>query len=79
LSRRFFLAEKNLPGFFRFREIRKKTKNPYFWLPQQKMGSMAGTFTIPEFNTSYTITDSNLVRFGDKKFFEENHVLPPSI
>jgi hypothetical protein len=27
-----------------------KTKNPYFWLPQQKMGSMAGTFTIPEFN-----------------------------
>jgi hypothetical protein len=48
-----------LPGFFRFREIRKKPKNPYFCLPQQKMGSMAGTFTIPEFNTSYTITDSN--------------------
>jgi hypothetical protein len=43
------------------------------------MGSMAGTFTTPEFHTSYTITDSNLVRFGDKKFFEENHVLPPSI
>jgi hypothetical protein len=40
---------------------------------------MAGTFTTPEFNTSYTITDSNLVRFGAKKFFEENHVLPPSI
>jgi hypothetical protein len=35
---------------FHFRENRKKTKNPYFWLPQQKMGSMAGTFTIPEFN-----------------------------
>jgi hypothetical protein len=67
------------PGFFRFREIRKKTKNPYFWLPQQKMGSMAGTFTIPEFNSSYSITDSNLVRIGDKKFLEENHVLPPSI
>jgi hypothetical protein len=32
------------------------------------MGSMAGTFTIPEFNSSYTITDSNLVRIGDKKF-----------
>jgi hypothetical protein len=29
---------------------KKKPKNPYFWLPQQKMGSMAGTFTIPEFN-----------------------------
>jgi hypothetical protein len=37
-------------NFFYFRENRKKTKNPYFWLPQQKMGSMAGTFTIPEFN-----------------------------
>jgi hypothetical protein len=41
---------KILNRFFRFREIRKKPKNPYFWLPQQKMGSMAGTFTIPEFN-----------------------------
>jgi hypothetical protein len=47
---------KILNRFFRFREIRKKTKNrikpknPYFWLPQQKMGSIAGTFTIPEFN-----------------------------
>jgi hypothetical protein len=66
-------SKKSLPGFFRFREIRKKTKNPYFWLPQPKMGSMAGTFIIPEFNSSYTITDSNLVRIGDKKFFEKNH------
>jgi hypothetical protein len=41
------------------------------------MGSMAGTFPIPEFNSSYTITDSNLVRIGDKKFFEKNHVPPP--
>jgi hypothetical protein len=41
------------------------------------MGSMAGTFTIPEFNWPYTITDSNLVRIGDKKFFEKNHVPPP--
>jgi hypothetical protein len=56
-----------------------KTKKTYFWLPQQKMGSMAGTFAIPEFNSSYTITDSNLVRIGDKKFLEKNHVLPPSI
>jgi hypothetical protein len=39
------------------------------------MGSMAGTFTIPEFNSSYSITDSNLVRIGDKKNFEKNH--PP--
>jgi hypothetical protein len=74
LSRRFFSAEKNLARFSRFREIRKKPKNPYFWLSQQKMGSMGGTFTIPEFNSSYTITDSNLVRIGDKKFLEKNHV-----
>jgi hypothetical protein len=57
----------------------KNQKNPYFWLPQQKIGSLAGTFTIPEFNSSYTITDSNLVRIGDKKFSEKNHVPPPSI
>jgi hypothetical protein len=59
--------------------MHKKTKNPYFWLPQQKMGSMSGTFTIPEFNSSYTITDSNLVRIGDKNFLEKDHVLRPSI
>jgi hypothetical protein len=57
----------------------KKPKNPYSGLPQQKMGSMAGTFTIPEVNSSYTISDSNLVRIGGKKFLEKNHVLPPSI
>jgi hypothetical protein len=68
--------KKNLPGFFRFREIRKKPKNPYFCHPQQKMGSMAGTFTIPEFNSSFTITDSNLVRIGDKKFLEKT-TYPP--
>jgi hypothetical protein len=62
-----------------FEKFAKKTKNPNFWLPQQKMSSMAGTFTIPEFNSSDSITDSNLFRIGDKKFLEENHVLPPSI
>jgi hypothetical protein len=56
----------------------KNQKNPYFWLTQQKMGTMGGTLTIPEFNSSYTITDSNLVRIGDKKILEKNHV-PPSI
>jgi hypothetical protein len=39
------------------------------------MGSMGGTFTIPEFNSSYTITHRNFVRIGDKKFLEKNHVL----
>jgi hypothetical protein len=79
LVKALLLSRKNLPGFFRFREIRKKPKNLYFCFPQQKMGSMAGTFTIPEFNSSFTITDSNLVRIGDKKFLEKNHVPPPSI
>jgi hypothetical protein len=68
--------KKNYLDFFRFREIRKKRKNPYFWLLQQKMGSMAGTFTIPEFNSSYSITDSNLVRIGDKKI-SKKPVVPP--
>jgi hypothetical protein len=40
------------------------------------MGSMAGTFTIPEFNCSYSITDSNLVGIGDKKIFEKT-TYPP--
>jgi hypothetical protein len=34
--------------FFSLQKIAKNKK--IFWLPQQKMGSMAGTFTIPEFN-----------------------------
>jgi hypothetical protein len=41
------------------------------------MGSMAGTFTIPEFNTSYTITDGNLFRIGDKKMFGRKPCTPP--
>jgi hypothetical protein len=40
------------------------------------MGSMARTFAIPEFNSSYTITDSNLVRIGDKKFLEKTMYSP---
>jgi hypothetical protein len=38
------------------------------------MGSMGGTFTIPEFNSSYTITHRNFVRIADKIFFRKNHV-----
>jgi hypothetical protein len=71
--------KKKSPGFFRFREIGKKPKNPYFWPPQQKMGSMAGTFTIPEFNSSFKITHSNLVRIGDKKILEKTMYPPPSV
>jgi hypothetical protein len=57
----------------------KNQKIHIFGSHSKKMGSMAGTFTIPEFNSSYTITDSNLVRIGDKKILEKNHVPPPSI
>jgi hypothetical protein len=73
----FSEPKKNHLDFSVLEKFAKNQKNPYFWLPQQKMGSMAGTFTIPEFNSSYTITDSNLVRIGDMKFFGKNHVPPP--
>jgi hypothetical protein len=57
----------------------KNQKIHIFGSHSKKWVQWAGTFTIPEFNPSYTITDSNLVRIGDKKFLEKNHVLPPSI
>jgi hypothetical protein len=72
--------QKILPHFFRFKEIHIKLKTHifgYFWLPHQQMGSMTGTFPMPEFNSSYTITHRNFVRIRDKKFFLENH--EPSI
>jgi hypothetical protein len=77
LVKALLLSRKKFIWIFPFQRNSQKTKNPYFWLPQQKMGSMAGTFTIPEFSSSYSITDSNLVRIGDKKIFEKNHVPPP--
>jgi hypothetical protein len=76
---RFFWAEKILPPFFRLREIQKKQKNSYFWLPRQQLRSMTGTYPMPEFNTSYRVTHRNFVRIGNKIFFRKNHVLPPSI
>jgi hypothetical protein len=68
--------------YLNFSVLEKFAKNQkiyIFRIHSKKMGSMGGTFTIPEFNSSYTITDSNLVRIGDKKFLENNHVPPPSI
>jgi hypothetical protein len=32
---------------------------------------MTGTFPMPEFNSSYTITHRDFVRIGDKKIFEK--------
>jgi hypothetical protein len=40
------------------------------------MGTMGRTFTISEFNSSYTITDSNLVRIGDKNFLKKTMYSP---
>jgi hypothetical protein len=47
--KKFYLA------YFRLREIHEKQKtqkNPYFWLPNQQIGSMTGTFPMPEFHSS---------------------------
>jgi hypothetical protein len=57
----------------------KNQKKHIFGSHSKKWVQWPGTFAIPEFNSSYTITDRNLVRIGDKKFLEKNHVLPPSI
>jgi hypothetical protein len=34
---------------------------------------MTGTFPMPEFNSSYTITHRNFARIGDKNIFRKNH------
>jgi hypothetical protein len=73
-SHALLLSGKKFTWIFPFQS--QKTKKS--WLPQQKMVTMGGTFTS-ELNSSYTITDSKLVRIGAKKFLEKNHVLPPSI
>jgi hypothetical protein len=77
LVKALLLSRKKFTWIFPFYRNSQKTKKSIFLAPTAKMGSMAGTFTIPEFNSSYTITDSNLVRIGDNKIFEKNHV-PPS-
>jgi hypothetical protein len=43
-------SKKIYVDFFILVKIAKNQKIHIHWLPQQKMGSMAGTFTIPEFN-----------------------------
>jgi hypothetical protein len=57
--------------YLHFSVLEKFAKNQkiHIFRSQQKMGSMGGTFTIPEFNSSYTITDSNLVRIGAENIF----------
>jgi hypothetical protein len=72
-SKEFYFA------FFVYEKFTKNQKNSYFWLPHQQMGSMAGTFPMPDFNSSYTITHRNFVRIGHKHFFRKNHEPLPSI
>jgi hypothetical protein len=77
------LGQKNFTSIFSFKRNSQKTEKTqifrYFWLPHQQMGSMSGTFPMPEFNTSYAISHRNFVGIGDKKFFRKNHVPLPSI
>jgi hypothetical protein len=40
------------------------------------MGSMAGTFPMPDFNSSNTITHRNFVRIGHKQFFSKKPWTP---
>jgi hypothetical protein len=71
---------KNFTSLFSFKRNSQKTHIfANFWLPHQQMGSMAGTFPLPDFKSSYTITHRNFVRIGDKHFFRKNHGSLPSI
>jgi hypothetical protein len=78
-----FLSRKNFTSLFSFKRNSQKTKKikifAYFWLPHQQMGSMTGTFPMPEFNSSHTITHRNFARIGAKNFFRKNHEPLPSI
>jgi hypothetical protein len=71
---------KNFTSLFSFKRNSQKSHIfAYFWLPHQQMGSLAGTFPLPDFNSSYTITHRNFVQIGDKHFFRRNHDPLPSI
>jgi hypothetical protein len=74
---------KKFTSLFSFKRNSQKTKKTHilahFWLPHQQMGSMAGTFPMPVFNSSHTITHRNFVRIGDKKFSRKYHEPLPSI
>jgi hypothetical protein len=77
------LSRKNFTSIFSFKRNSQKTQKTqifrYFWLPHQQMGSMTGTFSMPEFNSSYTITHRNFIQIGDKKKFRKNLEPLPSI
>jgi hypothetical protein len=66
LHRWIALVKALLLSFFCFKEIGKKTKNPYFLLPQQKMSSMAGIFTI-QGDSEICLEKKPVIGDGDKK------------
>jgi hypothetical protein len=71
------VPKKTCLDFSVLEKFAKNQKIHIFGSHSKKMGSMGGTFTIPEFNSFYTTTDSNLVRIGDKKFLEKKPCTPP--
>jgi hypothetical protein len=77
------LSRKKFTLLLSFKRNSQKTKKTHilahFLLPHQQMGSMAGTFPMPDFNSSYTITHRNFVRIGDKNVFRKYHEPLPSI
>jgi hypothetical protein len=77
--KKIYLDFSVLEKFAKNQKIHIFASNSKKWVQRRVRDPEYRTFTIPEFNSSYTITDSNLVRIGDKKFLENNHVPPPSI
>jgi hypothetical protein len=65
--------------FFILEKIAKKQKIHIFGSHSKKWVQWPELLLYLNSTDPTTITESNLVRIGDKKFFEKNHVLPPSI
>jgi hypothetical protein len=68
--------KKNLLGFFRFREIRKKPKIHIFGSHSKKWVQWPELLLYLNSTNLIQLTDSNLVRIGDKKFFEKTTYSP---
>jgi hypothetical protein len=63
--------------FFILEKIAKNQKIHIFGSHSKKWVQWPELLLYSEFNWPYTITDSKLVRIGDKKISEKNHVPPP--
>jgi hypothetical protein len=65
--------------FFILEKIAKTQKIHIFGSHSKKWVQWPELLLYLNSTRAYSITDSNLVRIGDKKFLEKNHVPPPSI